>query len=309
MSTPQNHLTWTEKILTIIALIISTAPGLLFALWMPSREVGSIFGTLWGTILGAMITSLAYLRLHDRMSQHIQKLQTQRRTSSHQLPRIPSYTISPESSPSRAQHLNTPIPTTPQPVIPTPLEAQPPAPQPQLPQLEQPPTQQIHTTPIPTPPQAPVTQEEHEEDHSQFTTENLSDFVTPASASSEETFNEIARTTANIDVPGAVLMSMAQLDAELTLDVSTKAKPHQHQPTRQLNTPIPPEAHKESPQHFANRATAPLDANVINSFISDQKSTQRIENIPDFLSKELKRKSQPSPSDDEVTVSEKTSHV
>jgi hypothetical protein len=43
-------------------------------------------------------------------------------------------------------------------------------------------------------------------------------------------------------------------------------------------------------EHFTNRATIPLDAHVVQSFLSDQRSTQKIENIPDFISQTLQRR-------------------
>lgn len=307
---PALHLTLTEKLVAALALLISTLPGLLFALWMPSREVGAIFGTLWGTLLGALIVAITCLRLHDRTLRELRAVSKAQRQAALRHRPLPSYTITPENSPhaSRSQALSTPLPplvevkhppfseaTTDQhqalPYVPVESRVTLEEPRPSIPEV---------VTDLPVDDHEEATQEER-----QLTTEKLSQFSDPASASAEETFNEIVRTTANLDVPGAVLMSMADLDAEMTRQSPTR-KHASHMATRPFNTPAPLLAEASDPepdtsndvsdtsqdklaQHFANRATAPLDISVIQSFASDQRSTQRIDDIPALVSQELRR--------------------
>lgn len=308
------HLTLTEKLIAALALIFSTMPGLLFALWMPSREVGAIFGTLWGTLLGALIVSITYLRLHDRTLSELRQVSKAQRQAALRHRPLPSYSITPENSPQavRAQTLSTPLPPL--------VEVRAPVASPGEPTTDRHdalPYIPVESRVTPHDLRAdisepvtridiPIVDEEATLDEGQFTTERLADFGDPASASTEQTFNEIARTTANLDVPGAVLMSMADLDAEMTRQ-SPHTKPSSHMATRPFNTPAPllAEAGDEEPApsdlahdrlagHFANRATAPLDISVIQSFASDQRSTQRIDNIPALVSKELRRGDAPS---------------
>lgn len=297
MSDPASplRLTLFERIATLGALILSVAPGILLAALMPSPHAAIAFGVLWGTSLGALITGLVALRLHDRLLVAIHAL-NKKIAETPKLPIIPSYPVAP---PIVAPH----VPArhvTPAPISRHSFHSLDDLSGETLP--ESIPAITIH--PLET---RAVSQDQEatlEERH--FPTEKLDMSVLPALATpapdEECTLSEAARTTSNIDIPGAMLMSMAEIDAEMTPVHTLSPERVMQAATRPFSTPAPlilesNDPHDEttrpvaqSEAHFANRATIPLDAHVVQSFLSDQRSTQKIDNIPEFMSQPLKRK-------------------
>ncbi len=277
------RLTLLERAVILGALCLSAITGALFALLMPWTHASATFASIWGTSLGALTMMLAAIRVHDRMRHTIHALEKKLAQTPRTLPIIPSYAITPEA------------PRTPPaaPFAPAPHITPAPLPRHSFHTLDDLSGEQINPLPAMESPQLP--------------TEPIEAFALPleqpAPTDPEVTIPEGVRSTASHEVPGAVLMSMAELDAEMTPIHTVR---EEQAATRPFTTPAPlltemltgslhhdeeatVQAQKQ-PQHFDNRATMPLDPGVVQTFISDQRNTQKIEDLPGMISGELRRR-------------------
>lgn len=341
-----------ERVLTLLALLCSVFPGWLVAAWTPIPTVGALIGVVWGVGLGAIIVGVAAMRLQERLRAQITMLERRaRQPMPTPLPsRAPMHT-----APGLPRHFPTPLPEVG-------LEAMLGELPRQTGSFEIRSSDDVILSSSAAPSSQSATSELRIEDIVEsaptptsqlpaLTVTPLSDTPpAPPTPSEEITINEARRVTADFPAAsGARLMSMAQLDAEMTtpqpLDKRDALLAAQRA-TRPFDTPAPllhelmhtrsmpldpsddtdeepnedehlqdtgvlsPDAlhlHQVSSERdlqslYASRATVPLDAEVIAKFSSDQRSTQRIEALPELMTRELSRQDAKPPREELDTV-------